>query len=369
MDPWTQDGPGDYVWAPQGKALEVHLEIDVVERLGAEVLRGFGAVPKRGAEVGGILLGSILPGNPTIVRVEDFEPVPCAYRRGPSYLLTKEEASLFAGACARWQNKPGGGNYAVGYYRGHTRDGLSLAEEDLDLMNRHFSAPANIALLVRPNATRASVGAIFFREGGRFPQSTPLEFPFRRWELTGEEPPQHRPMTDRKRDRGGPELVRSNPREGLGDTPEPPAPVDYDLPSQMQPAPLRQVRRTWLPMSFLFLLFGIGLGFLVAILAWPRLNGVQNGGADFGLGLTVTRTGENLTVRWNRLAPAIRSAQSAVLEIDDGEFSPKPQSLDNASLDNGSLIYRNSSKTVRFKLRVNQNSRLIVEESADWQQQ
>jgi hypothetical protein len=356
------------VWAPQGKNLVVHLEIGFIERLGAEVLRGFGAVPKRGAEVGGVLLGSITSGSPAIVRVAEFEPVPCTYQRGPSYVLTPEESAAFSETCAKWRNRPGGGHYAVGYYRGHTRDGLSLSEEDLDLMNLHFPAPASIALLVRPQASKASVGAIFFREGGRFPESTPLEFPFRRWDLTGEEPPQQRPFTDRRMERSGPELVRSNPRENEEDEPAHDLPGP-DLPFQAPPAPLRKVRRTWLPLSFLFLMFGIGLGFLVAVLAWPRLNGVQTTAADYSLGLNVVRTGENLTVRWNRLAPAIRSAQGAVLEIDDGQFSPKPQGLDMAHLDNGSLIYKNSSKTVHFKLRVSQNAQLTVEEAADWKEQ
>ncbi len=362
MDPRTQDVPAHYLWAPEGKTLAVQLEIDLVERLGTEILRGFGAVPKRGAEVGGILLGTITPGSPTVVRIEDFEVVPCAYRRGPSYLLSPEEAAAFESACQRRSKGP---VYAVGFYRGHTRDGFGLGQEDLDLMNEIFPAPANIALLVRPNATKASIGAIFFREGGRFQETTPLEFPFRRWELTGEEPPPHRPMIDRKRDRG-PELVRSNPRSDPDSFEIAPTFEEAEMERRM--APLRQVRRTWLPMSFLFLLFGLGLGFLVALLAWPKLNGTQGLTSEYELGLSVARTGENLTVRWNQQAPAIRSAQSAVLEIDDGRYSPKPQDLDVAHLDNGSLIYRNSSKEVHFKLRVAQNSRLTVEETVDWRE-
>jgi len=90
--------PGYYVWAVPGNPVAVHLRLDVVDRLGAEFLRGLGAVPKRGAEVGGVLLGSIEPGlvkDTSIVRIEDFEPVPCSYVRGPSYLLSEEDRKLF----------------------------------------------------------------------------------------------------------------------------------------------------------------------------------------------------------------------------------------------------------------------------------
>ena len=38
-----------------------------------------------------------------------------------------------------------------------------------------------------------------------FPAATPLEFPFRRWEMTGEEPPRRAPMQERKRKEREPE--------------------------------------------------------------------------------------------------------------------------------------------------------------------
>jgi len=176
--------PGYYVWAVPGNTVAVHMRFEVVDRPAAEFLRGLGAVPKRGAEVGGVLLGSIEPGlvkDTSIVRIEDFEPVPCSYVRGPSYLLTDEDRRLFDEACR--QRRP------VGYYRSHTREGLSLGSEDLDLLEQNFPLTENVALLVKPIADKPGVAGFFARENGVFPGKTPLEFPFRRWEMTGEEPP------------------------------------------------------------------------------------------------------------------------------------------------------------------------------------
>src|SRR5271154_7484672 len=88
-----QDAPGYYVWDAPGQPAIIHLHLDVLDRLSAEAMRGFGAVPKRGAEVGGLLLGSIEPGragHPAVVRIEDFEAVECEYQRGPSYLFTND---------------------------------------------------------------------------------------------------------------------------------------------------------------------------------------------------------------------------------------------------------------------------------------
>src|SRR5579863_6073137 len=132
----TQGAPGYWVWEAPGKAVVVHLHLEVVDALLPEVMRGFAAVRKRGAEVGGVLIGSIeqgAPGEPTVVRIEDFEPVECAYKRGPSYLLTDEEGARFEDACRRWQPHPERANYAVGFFRGHTRDGLRLSTEDVEL--------------------------------------------------------------------------------------------------------------------------------------------------------------------------------------------------------------------------------------------
>lgn len=176
MEASTQGVPGYFVWQAPGQPTIVQLSIDVVDRMGADIMRGFGLVPKRGAEVGGILIGTI---KSDIIRIEDFEAVPCTYARGPSYLLTDAERASFEEACQRR------GTEAIGYYRSHTREGLVLQPEDIHLLERHFQ----LALLVKPFATKPSNAGFFVRENGVFPTATLLEFPFRRWEMTGKSRP------------------------------------------------------------------------------------------------------------------------------------------------------------------------------------
>ncbi len=369
MDTKTQDVPGPYIWSAPASNVTIHLEIEVLERLGTEVMRGFGAVPKRGAEVGGLLLGTIEQGEQTIVRIEDFEPVGCGYKRGPSYLLSDEDGRAFADACRRWDRNLGEEAYAVGYYRSHTREGLNFAPEDAEVMNHYFPDPSSVALLIRPNATRASMAGFFVREEGVFPETTPLEFPFRRWDLTGEERP---PRSDRRRERMGPELVRP-PKRGDSlpvQTDSPPA-VRTEVPlvstSIEPPVKKKQPRWMWMPLSFMFLLLGVVLGFQSALLVGPKVTGAGTP-QDFALSLSAAKSGDNLTVRWNRNAAAIHAAQRGVLEIDDGDSSPAPVNLDLAQLDSGSMIYRNSSKTVRFRLVIYETSRLTVTETTEWQE-
>ena len=360
MEASTQGVPGYFVWQAPGQPVVVHLRIDVVDRMGADIMRGFGLVPKRGAEVGGILLGTVKSGT---IRIEDFEPVPCTYARGPSYLLTDAEREAFEEACQRR------GTEAVGYYRSHTREGLALQPEDIHLLEHHFQ----LALLVKPFATKPGIGGFFVRENGVFPAATPLEFPFRRWEMTGEEPPRRAPMQERKRKEREPEApvpsapidekVAAPPASAIA--PQPfyrifsmePAELSKELPEPPRPKSRTGI---WLVACFVFLLLGVLLGYEAMRIAAP-----QRGASDFALSLAVERTGENLTVRWNPSARAVISASSGVLEIEDGADTKRVE-LDRANLSNGSMVYHNLSDKVRFRLVVFLKSGLSVTEALEW---
>ena len=354
MDTATQGVPGYYVWAPEGRPVAVHLRLDVIDRLGPEVMRGFGALRKRGAEVGGVLIGSIERGEQAIVRIDDFRPVECDYRRGPTYILTDEDGARFEDVWARWQPDGSENPYAVGYYRSNTRESLAMGPADTELMDLYFLAEEHVALLVQPFATKASLAGFFVREAGKFPAETPLAFPFRRRELTGEEAPPRRPITEHRLPSArAPSLY---------------TPPSIDTPEAAAPAPLKPRVRAgwvWIPLSFVFLLLGVLLGYQAALTRAAKSAAIK--AEDFSLSLAVTRVQDNLTVKWSRDAAVVRAATRAVLEIEDGKFS-KPVELDAAHLQSGSMIYRNSSDTVRFRLSVYLNARLSVTETLEWKQ-
>ena len=357
MDPSLQAVPGYYVWELPGKPVVVHLHLGVIDRMLAEVMRGFGAVPKRGAEIGGVLLGTVEQGSPAIVKVENFEPVACDYKRGPSYLFTADDGAAFDDACVRAEPDPSRSTYAVGYFRSHTRDGLSLASEDIGLMDHYFRSPSHIALLIKPFATKASVASFFFREDGLFSSTAPLEFPFRRRELTGEEAPPRRTMLERVPRRS--ELKSQVPSIAEEDVPEPAYAYATSTKSRARGG------WVWIPLSFVFLLLGVVLGFQAALTMGGRTTNAAT--IDYSLGLTVNREGTNLSVKWNRDAPAIKAAQKGVLEIEDAGYT-KPVDLDAAQLRNGSVIFTNSSKTVRFRLIVYPQASVSVIQTLEWKE-
>ena len=175
-----------YTWPGSNASVSVQLNLDVVDKLLPEVLSGIGATPRRAAERGGLLLGSIQQkGSQSIVFIEDFKPVACSHKTGPSFELSDADATVFDRAFA--SVRPGGPTapYAVGYYRSHTREGLTLAPSDLQILKDYFPAAANVALIIKPFATRTSTAGFFLRNGGQFPEKSPQEFAFKSTELMG----------------------------------------------------------------------------------------------------------------------------------------------------------------------------------------
>ena len=347
-----------FVWAPEGKSIAIRLDFDVVDRLNTEVMRGLGAVPRRGAEVGGLLLGSIeMEGDATVVHVRDFESIACEHKRGPSYLLSENDERIFAEAVARWRSDVGR-LQVVGYCRSHTRDGLSLALEDLELFERHFSQPGQVALLIRPFATKVSRAGFFIRENGRIdPAASPLEFPFRRKELGGPMPaPSSRSL--------GVEDPQTMPLAALASGEETTQRVAASSTVEPITSP-EQVKRSWvwIPLSFVFLMLGVLIGFQVAVNGFRPAASAPAATVDLALGLDVQRNGEESTVTWNRGALAIRDASHGLLHIRDGNFY-RAVDLRPADLKNGSVIVRKVSPNVEFRLEVFQNQRLYVTETS-----
>jgi len=258
----------------------------------------------------------------------------------------------------------------VGYYRSHTRDGLSLSPEDLDLLDRYFREPEHVALLVKPFATKVSMAGFFVRQDGAFPQATPLEFPWRRRELSGDDAPPPRSLMDRSgtnrrsRARDVPPLPRSDADDDNTWSDPPPAPPS----AYTAAAPAKARFRAGMGVdSALVRLSAAGGPPGVSVRANHRHETASGTATDFSLGLMVTRADDNLTVKWNRDAAAVRSAQKGLLEIEDGAYA-KPVDLDQAHLQSGSIVYRNSSNTVHFRLMVYLNGRLTVTENIEWRQ-
>src|ERR1035438_5720660 len=177
-------GGAYYIWQVPQKPIAVRLPLALIDRLEQQTVESFRSLTSRGSEIGGLLLGGIAPGNPATVSVEDFELIQCDYSRGPLYRLSDADMSRFERAIE--QHGSGAGLRVAGFFRSHTRKGLSLDAEDVAFFEPRFHDPNHIVLLVRPFATKASAAGIFIRENGRISgDASLLEFPFRSAELGG----------------------------------------------------------------------------------------------------------------------------------------------------------------------------------------
>ena len=277
-----------YVWTAPGKPVSIEIAFDAIDRLEVEIMRAFGATPRRGLEVGGILLGSAEHGEKLTAKIEDFEPVACEHGRGPSYVLSEEDRERFEEALKRWRPQPGRKLRAIGFYRSHTREGLSLAQQDLEMFSAYFPEQTGIALVVKPFATRPPVAGFFFREEAIIrSESSYQEFPFRRRELGGggrEEPNPLRGFSSAAGDTTAESPMVNTMTEGLlgltGAGLSDGKQIDTSGgPNWRRPSvPARSLRLrggwVWIPLSFIFLLLGTVLGFQVALsvrsqISWP----------------------------------------------------------------------------------------------------
>jgi proteasome lid subunit RPN8/RPN11 len=147
-----------------------------MEGIHQEVGEAFAAVPRRGAETGGILLGT-REGDRLVV--EDFEPVPCEHRFGPSYRLSDADHGAMAESLEWFRASAQPGLSVLGYYRSHTLPDFALGEEDEELMRAHFADPWNVVLLIKPSRMGATVADFFIRRNGHAEEAlTPIPFPF-----------------------------------------------------------------------------------------------------------------------------------------------------------------------------------------------
>ena len=366
----------EFIWQSPDGATEVHLALSAVDGILHECMRGLGAVPKRGAEVGGVLLGNVAHvGSRRLVTVETFESVPIEYKHGPSYVFSEGDAELFRETMARLNGA--GFPRPVGFFRANTRDEMELTEEDVRTLEQHFSDADSVALLIRPFTTKPSTAGFVLTRDGRFSvgASPESEFVFRRREIEETLEAQAAPAGPRVPYR--PFAVPSptqhheaGPASAVATMPAPAPGVAQPRVAMSAPAPAPpprvpatrpRVRWRWLPLSSIFLVIGILLG----IEATFSFRGAPPDPYD--LKLSLSRNGNALTLHWNRNAPAVRAAQRGVVVIEDGNVS-QPLNLSASDLQTGSVVYTGPGPSVHFQLRVFPHERDSITETIDWSQ-
>ena len=304
-------------------SLTIRLNPDIVDRLAAVVMEGFKAVPRRGLEVGGLLLGRV---EADCVLVEDFVAVASEHLHGPSWLLSENDKTHLAAEISRVHAEAGGAR-VVGLYRSHTRPDFMPTAEDKALVAEYCPGEDSFFLLVKPQAGGPSTAAWF--AAGRGLWEHPAEFSLRR--SAAPEPARQ------------PEMIRHRMAKVL----EAAAAREAEIPT-LPPAPAPPRTRKWLIPAAVLLISGIA-GYALA--AWWQTKPPAAGPAPLAMALRVTLENGSLHLRWDRNSPLVRNAAAGIVWIDDGE---KQRRLDlrPADLTEGSIQYWPSSSEVRFRLEL-----------------
>jgi hypothetical protein len=357
--------PAYFEWRPASGAISIHLSFAVMDQLEADIMKGFCSVPKRGAEVGGILFGHAeISEFETVVHIDDFEPVECEYRRGPSYVLSDADKRRLE----RTLRKGRADRQVVGFYRSHTRPGLYLDQDDFGLIQSYFPGSSQVFLLVRPHASKTSTGGFFFWEEENLRrQATYLEFPFSRTEIL-KQTAGGNASADSDSAAAPPPLEAPPPQPAAGVPPGRGAVRPLVAPSSARwsayagsaraffentarTAALYVRRAGWRPWAAAAIAL-VGLALveypLLKLLARRTVAGDAEGRPP---ALRIERNGSYLQVDWNRNSSAVAQAQRGVLEITDGTFRQELQ-LDARQLRTGSVAYSPATHDVSFRLEL-----------------
>jgi hypothetical protein len=346
-------------WDSSDGAHSVILSCGLVEELRTSVVDAFLSLPRRGAEVGGLLLGRFLPGSPAGIQIEAMEEVPCEHRYGPSYVLSDDDRAHFRQRLAR--PLPEGSPQVVGFYRSYTRRDAVADAADVDLFYTFLPDERSVLLVIEPLSPAECFATFLFRENGELPDHPPYPF----FTFAAEAMQQEAESV--------PAVVASPAQPPPAAEPEPsspairshepdrdaPAPPEDFRPLTLPPSRRAQMldpgadttdtrprprRRFWLPLAACVVL-GAGGGMLYEF--WKLAREPQ--WAELRLDATASTGSIQLT--WDRDARALKLSTGAVLHVTDGSTS-KSVDLSPADLLTGKLTYHASHPDVLFRMQL-----------------
>ena len=147
-------------WSTASCPFTIEYSRRVLDDIRLAVVDAFFSLPRGGAEIGGVLLGRFTNERVTIV---EHAPLECEHIFGPSFTLSPGDHARLAEMLDAIRNHMSDVQ-PIGWYHSHTRSDIFLSEADLDLYNRYFPDPWQVALVLRPTTFQPVQAGFFFRE-------------------------------------------------------------------------------------------------------------------------------------------------------------------------------------------------------------
>ena len=377
-------------WSVPRCPFEIEYSARVLDDIRLAVVDAFFSLPRGGAEIGGILLGSW---DGERVAIASYEPVDCQHALGPSFTLSPHDQAQLAEIIAGARRNPPN-RQPVGWYHSHTRSEVFLSDADQAIHNRFFPEPWQVALVMKPHTFEPMRAGFFFRErdGSMRTKASYQEFRLEPMPLraagavASNSPPAQRPQREVRATLVGTPLPLPVQPVELADAPKAKrkVPITREIPVELVPQPekvpmdtpgflqLRTERPGRVLKAMAILAVGLAIGgagyqtrryWLPPVLA--KGSAVIPREPDPAVALTVSDDTGQLKIQWDRNAPAVRNARQATLEVSDGSTAPQSVRLDNAHLASGGFTYARQTERVDVTLIVAEpNGRVVKEQTS-----
>jgi len=365
----------------------------IVDDIRLAVVDAFFSLPRGGAEIGGILLGSRDGGRITI---SDFKPLDCEHATGPSFVLSARDHAKLASLLAQARGIPGG-SYPVGWYHSHTRSDIYLTALDLELHRRYFPEPWQVALVLKPHTFQPCKAGFFFQESDGSIRATAsyreiVLDPLPARPIQGEQLTEPAKPLAYEPEAVAPSVRPAAPPEPIAPVPPAAAAAAFEPPNAPPPVagatasetPAKEIR--YAPPAFtqaeaprsrgtLGMIAALTIGLACGVAAyqtrqrWLPLVGLGSTAPIpkapyIGLTTSSDEVGQ-LVIRWDRESPAIRNAESGTLVIEDSAV-PQAIDLDNVQVRGGSLTYGRQSDRVDVVLTIHGRGGTTVREASTY---
>ena len=340
------------VWNVPGHAIQIEYSAAVLEQIRLTAVDGYHQVPHGGVETGGILFGV---DQENVVRITAWRPIHCEYAKGPSFTLSERDEAALGRALMSFRADPELASLVpVGWYRSHTRSEILLSDGDLAFFNRFFPQSWQIGLIVRPGSFAPTRAGFFFREanGDIRVQSSYREFMVAPVLLsdTGMAPGlMPKPIEDPTPIPNGSRAAALAPLNDPWVPPAAPEPAPPDEAAGIEPWPDLKFASyparsagawwKWFAAILCVLAAAAGAGY------WFLQPHAQP------LSLSVTETGGQLRIAWDRTDRRITDATGGTVDINDHGVRTKVD-LTPADLRSGSVVYARQSGDVGVRLLV-----------------
>jgi len=320
------------LWAVAEHPLAVECPWLILEEINGAVQEGFRRLSRGGVEVGGVLFGRK---TDNVVRILAWRPILCEHSRGPAFLLSNtDKQKLIEQLEVSAQDPRLQVLEPVGWFVSHTRAGLTMTEDDLEIYRRYFPEPWQLTLVCNPSRQGSTRAGFFVRDANGVVRS---DATYREFSVTGVRTPKVEAPAPISADARKPQAIRKRDRGA-------------------SPAPSRFSGHRRLALAVLALTIGA-----FALFAVPRLR--TSPVSQDPLQLHLLDAQGQLRVEWNRASGILAQADSASLMITDGAPLP-PIALDKDTLQTGSVTYARLSEDVSVRLVVERKGQPAYQEVA-----